>query len=280
MYNHTNKRIFTRVIASLIIFSILALCFPVSAQGNESYSWYCIRAKDHKRPGLDATLSWIKDPSLQAYYIDPDCTDEDNEQNRILYLTFDVGYENGNVSKVLDTLKEKKVCGSFFILKNVIERENVLLERMFEEGHLVCNHTASHPDMSKIKDQEKFAKELETLDKLCFEKTGRHVARYYRPPQGCFNRQNLQWASELGYRTVFWSFAYADWDNDKQPDPQASLEKIMSNIHNGAILLLHPTSSTNAQILGDVIDRCLKMGYRFETLENLKAVEENREAVS
>lgn len=269
------KRIFAIFVCGAILLSV---CLSAAAKNGDggAYSWYCMHAEDHQRPALDANLSWIcEDPSLQTYYLDPHCSDQMSEENRVLYLTFDVGYENGNVSKILDTLKEKQVAGSFFILKNVVDREGDLLGRMFTEGHLVCNHTAHHPDMSKITDRARFAAEIDELDAACFEKTGYHTAPFYRPPQGCFTKQNLQWASEMGYHTVFWSFAYADWDNEHQPDPGASLEKIVTNVHNGAILLLHPTSATNAKILGDVIDRCRDMGYRFATLDQLLRDEEN-----
>jgi peptidoglycan-N-acetylmuramic acid deacetylase len=267
MYKYANKRILKTVLVTLIIFAILLCCtlnIAASAQ-----SWYCIRAKDHLRPQLGADLSWIMD--YDGYYIDPNCTDEQTTENKVLYLTFDVGYENGNVSKVLDILKQEEVPGAFFILGHIIEAEQPLLERMFHEGHLVCNHTAHHKDMSKIQTAEQFSAELSALDSLCLEKTGHNVAKYYRPPEGRFSRKNLVWAKKMGYTTVFWSFAYEDWNNDKQPEPDAAIEKIMNNIHNGAILLLHPTSKTNASILGEVIRRCKDMGYRFERLDHLTA---------
>jgi peptidoglycan-N-acetylmuramic acid deacetylase len=255
----------------LAIITILSFGeLKTAAQNSEkNYSWYCVRTNDHSRPSLDTNLSWIIDEKYGAYYIDPNCNNGSAPEDRILYLTFDVGYENGNVAKILDTLKEKDVKGAFFVLSHVIENETELISRMFREGHLVCNHTMHHPDMSKIKDRAAFEKEIVELDTRCLEKTGHHLSRFYRPPEGRFNAQNLMWAKELGYRTVFWSFAYADWDNQKQPDPVASVEKIMANLHNGAIILLHPTSTTNAKILGEVIDLCREQGYHFDTLDNL-----------
>ncbi|MBQ7338931.1 MAG: polysaccharide deacetylase family protein [Clostridia bacterium] len=276
MYKYSYKRILSGIVAILIILAASQNNFRAAAQSTEvGYSWFCVHAKDHKRPDLDGSLSWITDEKYGAYYIDPNCSDDENAPRRVLYLTFDVGYENGNVAKVLDTLKEKKVPGAFFVLSHVIEKETPLIQRMFDEGHLVCNHTAHHKDMSKITDQNAFAEELKALDVLCFEKTGRHLSSYYRPPEGRFSRSNLEWAKEMGYKTIFWSFGYADWDNNRQPSPETALEKIMSNVHNGAIILLHPTSATNAQILGDVIDRCQALGYRFETLDALTVADKD-----
>jgi peptidoglycan-N-acetylmuramic acid deacetylase len=228
-----------------------------------------MRAKNHKRPPAEASMQWISDPDCQGYYIDPAVTDEANECNKVLYLTFDAGYENGNIKKILDVLEEKEAPASFFILSHLLSQETDLVNRMFAQGHTVCNHTSHHPDMSSIKDRAKFETEIREMEKLCEQLTGKPIAKLYRPPEGRFNRQNLEWATQMGYRTIFWSFAYADWDNNRQPDPVASQKKILDNIHNGAILLLHPTSATNAAILGTVIDECRAMGYRFATLEEL-----------
>ena len=264
LYNYSQRRILSCIIAILIILNALYSLPCMAAEKNVGYSWYCKREANHFRPKLDANLSWVTDPHLRSYYLDPNCTDDAEDQNKVLYLTFDVGYENGNVSKILDTLAKKNVKGTFFILSHVIEAESALVNRMFEEGHLVGNHTANHKDMSRL-DHDAFVKELTALEELCLAKTGHPLAKLYRPPEGRFKREDLLWAGELGYQTLFWSFAYADWDNNKQPHPAAAIDKIMSNIHNGAVLLLHPTSATNATILGEVIDRCQALGYRFET---------------
>ena len=125
--------------------------------------------------------------------------------------------------------------------------------------------------MSSVSDKEAFAAELSGLEQVCREYTGLEVAHFYRPPEGRFSEQNLKAASELGYKTIFWSFAYADWDNNKQPSPDHAKKLILDNIHNGAILLLHPTSATNAQILPEVIDTLRQQGYRFGTLEEMTA---------
>jgi peptidoglycan-N-acetylmuramic acid deacetylase len=155
------------------------------------------------------------------------------------------------------------------VLSHLIEQNTDLVTRMFDEGHMVCNHTARHKDMSKIADRAAFEAELKALETICLEKTGRDMAKYYRPPEGKFSESNLQHAKQLGYSTIFWSFAYADWDNEKQPSVEAAKQKILSNVHPGEVMLLHPTSATNAAVLGEVIDQCRAMGYRFGTLHEL-----------
>ncbi len=256
MLYYKNKQ--ARCIAVLLIIGIIALIIPVHA---ENHHWYCMHAKEHARPHVSPELSYIE--RYDAYYISP------NETDQVIYLTFDAGYENGNVEKILDVLKEKQVPAAFFILSHLVNKNTALVTRMFEEGHLVCNHTAKHKDMSEITEMTAFDSELKALETICLEKTGREMAHYYRPPEGKFSETNLKHAKELGYRTIFWSFAYADWDNQKQMSKEAAKQKILDNIHPGEVMLLHPTSATNAAVLGEVIDQCREMGYRFGTLDEL-----------
>lgn len=248
----------------------ISYCCAVSASG-AGCSWYCRRAPGNLRPGCPPEFSFIENEN--ALWIDPTVTDSD--EDKVAYLTFDAGYENGNVRKILDILDEKQVRGSFFILIHLIEKEPELIRQMTDGGHLVCNHTAHHKDMSKITDKKKFAEELTLLESAYRDLTGKQLAYFYRPPEGRFSRENLKLASSLGYTTVFWSFAYADWDNNAQISPEDAKRKILSNVHNGAILLLHPTSAVNAAILGDVIDEMKKEGYRFETLDHIGLPAEN-----
>jgi len=250
------KRLFC-VLCSLLC-CIVCLNITVCAKGGAH--WYCAHVKDHARPRADGAFSYIE--KYDGYYIGK------NEQDKIIYLTFDVGYENGNVEKILNVLKEKEVPAAFFVLSHFMDKESELIGRMFDEGHTVCNHTAHHRDMAKV-DRETFERELNALEALCLEKNGKPVAKYYRPPEGSFSEDNLKWARDMGYKTIFWSFAYADWDNQKQMSADAAKQKIISNIHPGEVMLLHPTSDTNAQILGEVIDQCRAMGYRFGTLDEL-----------
>ena len=140
---------------------------------------------------------------------------------------------------------------------------------MICEGHSVVNHTAKHKDMSRIVTKEVFSNELKKLENLFLEKYGVSMQKIYRPPEGKFSEENLQWAKELGYKTVMWSFAYADWDNDRQVSPSKAKKLILENIHNGEVMLLHPTSHTNAIILKDLITTLKNDGYRFSTVEEL-----------
>lgn len=245
---------------------ILALFCAVLPIGAEShiYNWFCAHRKDHLQPKADPSIAFIDE--YNGYYIDKN--HGDNCQEKVIYLTFDAGYENGNVERILDTLKSENAPAAFFILGHMIEKETELVMRMQNEGHLVCNHTFTHKSMVN-KDKETFCAELERLEQACIEKTGKAIDKFYRPPEGKFDEASLKYASEMGYKTVFWSFAYDDWDNARQMSTERAKNKILDNIHNGEIMLLHPTSSTNAEILGDVISELKSQGYRFGTLNEL-----------
>ena len=188
---------------------------------------------------------------------------------KVIYLTFDAGYENGCTAKILDTLKEHQVPAAFFLVGNYVEKNGDLVRRMVEEGHIVGNHTMHHYDMSKISDRETFAQELKGLEDLFREVTGKDLPKYYRPPQGIYSEENLQMAKDLGYRTVFWSLAYVDWNNDSQPTAAHAFGKLIPRIHKGAVVLLHSTSQTNAESLGELLTQWKDLGYRFGNLEEL-----------
>ena len=187
----------------------------------------------------------------------------------VLYLTFDAGYENGCTEQILDTLQKHQVPAAFFLVGNYIEKNADLVRRMVQEGHIVGNHTMHHYDMSKISDKETFTKELQALEQLYQQTTGQALPRYYRPPQGIYSGKNLEMAKELGYRTVFWSLAYVDWNNNDQPTAEEAFDKLLPRTHNGAVILLHSTSKTNAQILDQLLTKWKEMGYRFESLDQL-----------
>ena len=188
---------------------------------------------------------------------------------KVLYLTFDAGYENGSTEKILDILKEQQVSAAFFLVGNYIEKNADLVRRMEAEGHIVGNHTMHHKDMSKLTDEAAFAKELQDLEALYQETVGKPMPKYYRPPQGIYSQDNLRMAQKLGYRTVFWSLAYVDWNNDSQPTREQAFSKLLPRTHPGAVILLHSTSKTNAEILGELIEKWKAEGYRFGTLEEL-----------
>ena len=188
---------------------------------------------------------------------------------KVLYLTFDAGYENGSTEKILDILREQQVSAAFFLVGNYIEKNADLVRRMEAEGHIVGNHTMHHKDMSKLTDETAFAKELQDLEALYQETVGKPMPKYYRPPQGIYSQDNLRLAQKLGYRTVFWSLAYVDWNNDSQPTREQAFKKLLPRTHPGAVILLHSTSKTNAEILGELIEKWKAEGYRFGTLEEL-----------
>lgn len=256
-----------KIISACLCLVFFLSCFEVKAYASEDtvYHWYCVRNLEHKQPTLDKELSVAE--KYGAVYLDRRY--DDDCQEKVVYLTFDAGYENGNIERILNTLKEEKVSGAFFVLGHLISKHPELLLRMTEEGHLVCNHTVRHKNMTEFDEKEAFQKELSELEDMYYDLTGKTMAKYYRPPEGCFDERSLQFAQSLGYRTVFWSLAYADWDNEHQPDPEKSKELLLRYMHNGAIILLHPTSATNADILKDFIQTLKAQGFRFGSLEEL-----------
>ena len=197
-----------------------------------------------------------------AYYLG-------DASQKVIYLTFDCGYENGYTASILDTLKKHNAPAAFFVVGNMIESAPDLIRRMVAEGHMVGNHTYHHPDMSSISDQAAFQKELESLEALFQETTGQTMSKYYRPPQGKYNVENLRQAKALGYKTILWSLAYVDWYVDDQPTPEQAYSKLLPRIHDGAIVLLHSTSRTNAEILDALLTKWEEMGFSFPSLDQL-----------
>lgn len=184
-----------------------------------------------------------------------------------IYITFDAGFENGNTERILDALKKHGVKATFFLVGNYFETQPELVKRMAEEGHTIGNHTYSHPDMSKIGDIQSFQTELQKNEALYRDILGSEMPKLYRPPQGKFCEGNLKMAQQLGYSTVFWSLAYVDWYADDQPTPEQAFSKLLPRIHPGAVVLLHSTSSTNAEILDELLTKWEETGYSFGDLE-------------
>ena len=191
--------------------------------------------------------------------------------DKVLYLTFDAGYENGCTAQILDVLKAHNAKAAFFVVGNYLETAPELVQRMADEGHLVGNHTWHHYDMSRIADEATFTDELTRVAEKYRELTGQAMKKYYRPPQGVYSEDNLRMAQALGYRTVFWSLAYVDWLQDDQPTAEEAFSKLLPRTHPGAIVLLHSTSATNAAILDDLLTRWEEAGYRFGSLEEIYA---------
>ncbi len=190
-----------------------------------------------------------------------------------IYLTFDTGYEFGYTSQILDTLKVNDVNATFFITGDYIEREQELVKRMHDEGHLVGNHTYNHPDVTVISKDE-LSSEIKSLEKEYSDLTGSDMAPYFRPPRGMLSEESLSYANELGYINVFWSLAFVDWHTDRQLGLEYSYNNIMNKVHNGAIILLHTVSKDNAEALDLVIKDLRVQGYEFKSLNDLILEEE------
>ena len=227
---------------------------------SENTSWGLSFQEKGKRPIGNASIEELK--KYNAYYA------ADTEE-KIIYLTFDCGYENGNMPKILDALKKHQVSAAFFVVGNFISDHPDLLRKMIQAGHTIGNHTMTHPDMSSISSTQGFQKELQDVEELYQSTTGSSMPKYYRPPRGIYSPVNLSMAKELGYKTFFWSLAYVDWYQDKQPTKEEAFEKLLGRIHPGAIVLLHSTSSTNADILDELLTRWETMGYSFGNLQDL-----------
>lgn len=242
--------------AAVLLFACYGVSFPKSTETVSD--WGLSFGEENTSPQGNVSAEKLKE--YGAYFIG------DTSEKKI-YLTFDAGYENGYTEKILDTLKKTDVKATFFLVGHYLKTVPELVERMVAEGHIVGNHTYSHPDMSKISDKESFQSELEEVEKLYNTITTKQMLRLYRPPQGKFSEENLRLANELGYTTVFWSLAYLDWNNDDQPDPDAAIEKLNGRIHNGAVVLLHSTSKTNSEILEELINGWKEEGYVFGTLD-------------
>ncbi len=201
---------------------------------------------------------------FNAYYVG-------DAKEKVIYLTFDCGYENGNTEAILDALKNHNAPATFFVVGHYLESAPDMVKRMVDEGHTVGNHTYHHPDMSKISDRASFEKEMNDVAALFKEVTGTAMSMYYRPPQGKYSTANLQMAKDMGYSTFFWSLAYVDWNVDAQPSHEEALTKLTARIHPGAIVLLHNTSKTNGEILDELLSKWEEMGYTFGKLEDIAA---------
>ena len=223
-------------------------------------NWGLSFQEEGKTPVGNATPEFLK--QYNAYFCG-------NSEDKKIYLTFDCGYENGYTPAILEALERHNVKAAFFVVGNYLETSPDLVKRMVEEGHIVGNHTYHHPDMSQISDPASFQEEITSLEKKYQEITGLEMQKFYRPPQGKYSESNLKMAQELGYQTVFWSLAYVDWYVDQQPTQEEAYAKLLPRIHPGAVVLLHSTSKTNAEILDDLLTKWEQEGYTFGTLNEL-----------
>lgn len=250
------------LVAGVILAAIALAIQPLFSSFIATGSWGLSFREEGAAPAAPASAQQLK--QYDAAYLG-------DTAQKVIYLTFDSGYENGCTAKILDVLKAHNVPAAFFLVGNYMERNADLVRRMVDEGHIVGNHTMHHYDMSKISDKEAFTKELTDLEALYKDVTGQEMQKFYRPPQGIYSEENLRMAKELGYKTVFWSLAYVDWNNDSQPTAEQAFSKLLPRIHNGAVVLLHSTSKTNAEILDELLTKWEAMGYTFAPVTDLFA---------
>ncbi len=251
----------TTVTASIEAATESTTAEPVNLQGlsNTKYGWYYKPNKEHKTPSVKAGIDYKK---YSTYYVG-------NTNEKVIYLTFDEGYENGYSSKILDVLKDKQVKAAFFVTESYIRQNPELIKRMQAEGHIVGNHSVRHLSSPNLSDNE-FSAELNNTAATYKQITGFDMPKVFRPPMGEYSERTLALAHNIGYKTVFWSFAYRDWLTDDQPGKAVSYNTVMERYHNGAILLLHAVSSSNTEALPQIIDSLREKGYSFGTLNNLQ----------
>ncbi len=262
MINLDKRKIRTIIICTLLIIATLIISlFAVHKinAGIDKTQWGLGNYEEGKQPVGNADRETLQ--KYDAFYVG-------NENEKTIYLTFDAGYENGYTEKILDTLKEENVPAAFFLVGNYIEKNGDLVKRMISEGHIVGNHTYSHKDLRYVSDEE-FKKQIKDLEDLYKKVTGEEIKHYLRPPEGTFNEHSLQMAKSMGYKTIFWSLAYNDWNNNQQKSYSEVFNKIMPKLHNGCVMLLHSTSKTNSIVLPDLISKLKQEGYTFKSLDDL-----------
>ncbi len=191
-----------------------------------------------------------------------------NSETKTIYLTFDEGYEAGYTEEILKILKQNDVKATFFLTAHYVNTQENLVKQMIEEGHIIGNHTVNHKSMPSLTEEE-IKKEVMDLHQSVYEKF-EYEMKYIRPPKGEFSEKTLQVTNTLGYENVMWSFAYEDWNEEKQPDEEKAKNKILNNLHNGEIMLLHGNSKTNMNILDGVIKEAKNMGYVFKSLDEFE----------
>ena len=263
-----NKR-YKRIIIMLLILGIFSLSVisvnfeneqiltNANSVSNKKVGWGIKRNDNHEQPDVGSKNKKILEESKGI------CLG--NKEEKKIYLTFDEGYEAGYTQKILEILKNNEVKATFFITAHYVNTQPDLVKQMIDEGHIVGNHTVNHKSMPDLND-EKINTEIMDLHKAIYEKFG-YEMKYIRPPMGEFSERTLQITNSLGYKTVMWSFAYEDWNEERQPDETKSKEKILNNLHNGEIMLLHGNSKTNTNILDDMIKQAKNMGYEFKSLD-------------
>ncbi len=236
-----------------------------SSISNKSSGWGLKKVKNSEPEVTETQKSDLEE--YNAFYMD-------NSRPKKLYLTFDEGYENGYTSSILDTLKEKQVTAAFFITGPYAKNEEELVRRMIDEGHIVGNHTVNHPNLPKLDSAQAMIKELTQMNDMV-KTMYDYDMKYMRPPEGEYSKRVLAVSRDLGFRTVFWSFAYKDWEADSQKGKDYAFSQVTEYLHDGAVLLLHAVSADNAQALGDIIDYARQQGYEFASLDEVPSSQKN-----
>ena len=267
-----NKKVYKKIFLGILVILIFSLSVISSnneiktvktssnSEGDKKIGWGIKRNDDHEQPDVGSSNKKILEDNEGI------CLG--NKDKKIIYLTFDEGYEAGYTPKILETLKNNDVKATFFITAHYVNTQDGLVKQMIDEGHIVGNHTVNHKSMPSLSEDEVKTEVME-LHQSIYDKFG-YEMKYIRPPMGEFNKSTLEITNSLGYKTVMWSFAYEDWNEDKQPDEEKSIQKIVNNFHNGEIMLLHGNSKTNTNILDSIIKEAKNAGYEFKSLNEFE----------
>lgn len=251
--NNTNK-------ATNILTSATLDQSQIESLSNKKIGWGIKRNDNHDQPDVGSTNKAILD-KYQGMYMG-------NSESKKIYLTFDMGYEAGYTEKILEVLKQNDVKATFFITAHYVNTQPDLVQRMIDEGHIIGNHTVNHKSMPDCS-LDTIKTEMMDLHSAIYEKFG-YEMKYMRPPKGEYSEKTVAYTNTLGYTTVMWSFAYDDWDESKQGREEYGKQKILNNLHNGEIMLLHATSKDNANILDEVIKEIKNQGYEFKNLDEFE----------
>lgn len=232
----------------------------IESLDNKKIGWGIKRNDNHEQPDVGNVNRKILD-KYQGLYMG-------NKEQKLVYLTFDLGYEAGYTPKILEVLKQNEVKATFFITAHYVNTQPDLVKQMIDEGHIVGNHTVNHKSMPSCS-LDTIKKEVMDLHSAIYEKFG-YEMKFIRPPKGEYSERTVAYTNTLGYTSVMWSFGYDDWDEKKQGREEYGKKKILDNVHNGEIMLLHATSKDNANILEDVIKEIKNMGYEFRNIDQFE----------
>ena len=252
--NNIINRLF--ILFSALIFTFV---FSISRIPNASaYGWGISKNNQHKVPDVGFYKNEIE--GTDSYYV--------GSEEKKIYLTFDAGYDNGNIEKIVKILKEYEVPATFFSTGDFLERNPDLVKLIDENGLIIGNHMYSHKDITKISD-EVLKEEITKVEEIFKSITGKEMIKLFRPPKGEFTKEALLKVKNLGYKTFFWSIAYLDWNTKDQKGEDYTYNSVINNLHDGAIILMHSVSDDNVKCLPKIIEKARTLGYTFDSLENI-----------